>query len=92
LAQLVEEICTMNLLEIADLTELLRKRLNIQAPEPGAYMPGAPLAAGLPSLHACGHVTPPAKACRDFAVGSQACCHMTRIMTVFTLLLLVQKR
>ena len=38
----------MNLLEIADLTELLRKRLNIEAPGPGAYMPGAPAAAGLP--------------------------------------------
>lgn len=41
----------MNLLEIADLTELLRKRLNIEAPAPGAFMPGA--MEGLPS---CMHV------------------------------------
>ena len=35
----------MNLLEIADLTELLRKRLNITAPPPGAFLGG-------PSRHA----------------------------------------
>lgn len=35
--QLVDEICQLNLLDVADLTELLRKRLNIAAPHPGAY-------------------------------------------------------
>ncbi len=34
---LVDEICSMNLLEIADLTELLRKKLGISA-SPGMYM------------------------------------------------------
>ena len=41
--QLVEEITQMNLLEIADLTELLRKRLNITAPPPGAFLGGQSL-------------------------------------------------
>ncbi len=35
--RLVDEICSMNLLEIADLTELLRKKLGISA-SPGMYM------------------------------------------------------
>ena len=43
---LVDEICSMNLLEIADLTELLRKKLGISA-SPGMYM-GETLA-----LHPC---------------------------------------
>ena len=38
--RLVDEICGMNLLEVADLTELLRKRLGITAPGPGMYAMG----------------------------------------------------
>jgi ribosomal protein L7/L12 len=38
--RLVDEICSMNLLEVADLTELLRKRLGITAPSPGMYAMG----------------------------------------------------
>ena len=38
--RLVDEICSMNLLEVADLTELLRKRLGITAPGPGMYAMG----------------------------------------------------
>lgn len=37
--RLVDEICSMNLLEIADLTELLRKKLGISA-SPGMYAMG----------------------------------------------------
>ena len=45
----------MNLLEIADLAELLRRRLNIPAPQPGAFMGGAALAHAA-CMHACaGH-------------------------------------
>lgn len=40
--QLVDEICALNLLEIADLTELLRKKLGITAPPPGMYAMGEP--------------------------------------------------
>ena len=38
--KLVDQICEMNILEIADLTELLRKRLGITAPPPGMYAMG----------------------------------------------------
>ncbi|EIE21037.1 ClpS-like protein, partial [Coccomyxa subellipsoidea C-169] len=45
--QLVEEICSMNLLEVSDLIEVLRKRLNITAPMGGGYPMGMmPMAAG----------------------------------------------
>ncbi|CAK0784103.1 hypothetical protein CVIRNUC_007306 [Coccomyxa viridis] len=43
--KLVDQICEMNILEIADLTELLRKRLGITAPPPGMYAMGAAQAA-----------------------------------------------
>ena len=39
--KLVDQICEMNILEIADLTELLRKRLGITTPPPGMYAMGA---------------------------------------------------
>ena len=38
--KLVDQICEMNILEIADLTEVLRKRLGITAPPPGMYAMG----------------------------------------------------
>ena len=38
--KLVDQICEMNILEIADLTELLRKRLGITSPPPGMYAMG----------------------------------------------------
>ena len=38
--QLVEEICSMNLLEVSDLIDVLRKRLNITAPVGGGYPMG----------------------------------------------------
>ena len=39
--KLVDQICEMNILEIADLTELLRKRLGITTPPPGMFAMGA---------------------------------------------------
>lgn len=38
--QLVDEICSMNLLEVSDLIEVLRKRLNITMPVGGGYPMG----------------------------------------------------
>ena len=40
LNQLVDEICKLNLLEVSDLIEVLRKRLNITAPMGGGYPMG----------------------------------------------------
>ncbi|CAL8469096.1 g8637 [Coccomyxa elongata] len=46
LNQLVDEICKLNLLEVSDLIEVLRKRLNITAPMGGGYSMGMMPAAG----------------------------------------------
>jgi large subunit ribosomal protein L7/L12 len=50
--ELAEQITQLNLLEVSDLTELLRKRLNIQTPAGGmgfAFPPGGMAMAAAPA-------------------------------------------
>ena len=53
---LAEQITQLNLLEVSDLTEILRKRLNIQAPAGGmgfAFPPGGMPMAAAPAAGMC---------------------------------------
>ena len=70
--RLVEEICSMNLLEIADLTELLRKKLGISA-SPGMYAMG--------KMHTHTHIHTPLQCALCFCI---YLCHLISSISLCT--------